>query len=210
MHKILHINASPRADSYSLRLAKVFLESFIQTHGDYGCETLDLFDIDLPEFDAPAAAAKYSVLRGIEPQDKAAEVWLRVSEVITRLKSADMLVISSPMWNFGIPYRLKQYFDIIVQPGLTFSYVPGAGYKGLVTDRPAVLLLARGGAYPSGTIDAQYDMQKPYLELILKFIGFTDIRTVVLDKTLAGPAAVVESDFQRAATQARELARQMT
>lgn len=209
MHKILHIHASPRPESYSLRLAKAFLNAFMKGQSDYGCETIDLFDDGLPEFDAPAAAAKYSVMRGVEPQDEAAEVWLHVTDCITKFKSADMYVISSPMWNFGIPYRLKQYFDIIVQPGLTFAYAPGEGYRGLVTDRPAVLLLARGGAYPNGTVNAQYDMQKPYLEAILRYIGFTDIRTVVLDKTLSVGVEVVEAEVQKALAQAIELARQM-
>lgn len=52
------------------------------------------------------------------------------------------------MWNFGIPYRLKQYIDILVQPGYTFSYSPEQGYTGLV-NKPAAVVYARGGDYSS-------------------------------------------------------------
>lgn len=208
MPRILHIHASPRTDSYSLRLAKAFLGAFVERHPLFGCETLDLFDADLPPFDAPAATAKYGLMYGQPPQDGASQVWQRVGQIIGHFKSADMHVISSPMWNFGIPYRLKQYFDILVQPGMTFSYSPATGYKGLVTGCPAVLLLARGGSYPSGTADARFDLQLPYLELILKFIGFTDIQSVVLDKTLSGPDTA-EKAAQEAIQRAKDLAGRM-
>ena len=38
------------------------------------------------------------------------------------MASADKYVPAIPMWNFGIPYRLKQNINILVQPGYTFSY----------------------------------------------------------------------------------------
>jgi len=37
------------------------------------------------------------------------------------------VLISTPMWNFGIPYKLKQWFDLIVQ----LAHLPlrsGSGY----------------------------------------------------------------------------------
>ena len=45
-----------------------------------------------------------------------------------RLSLADRVLISTPMWNFGIPYKLKQCFDLIIQPGLTFRFDPARGY----------------------------------------------------------------------------------
>jgi len=205
MARILHIKASPRMDSYSYRLSKAFLEAFRRSHPQVGIETLDLFGTDLPPFEAPAAAAKYQVLSGQEPQGRDAEVWQRVIEVINHFKSADMYVLSSPMWNFSIPYRLKQYLDILVQPGLTFTWSPQEGYKGLLGGRPAVLCLARGGDYPSDTQSASLDMQKPYLELILGFIGITDIRSIIVEPTFQG-AAVAEEKLQAAIAEARKMA----
>ncbi len=209
MAKILHVQASPRGwQSASYRVAKAFVDEYGKAHPDTGVEMLPLFSMHIPEFMAPEAAAKYMVLEGVEPVDHAAKAWAAVIEVINKFKTGDLYVISSAMWNFSIPYRLKQYIDLIVQPGLTFSFTPGAGYKGLVTGRPAVLILARGGDYPQGGPGVSFDMQRPYLEMILKFIGFTDIRSIIIEPTLAG-SDVMEQKVAQACEQARALAKTM-
>ncbi len=201
MSKVLHIKASPRGmNSDSTKVAEAFLEAFLKSHRNFGSEELDLFREKLPPFEAPAAAAKYAVLGGSEPKGPDALAWKAVIEVIDRFKSADLLLLSSPMWNFGIPYRLKHYIDLLVQPGLTFTYGP-EGYKGLVTGRPAVLILSRGGSYAPG--DAM-DFQKRYLEAVLGFIGFSDIRSVLIEATLSGADNV--QIVAKAVTEARNLA----
>lgn len=45
-----------------------------------------------------------------------------VEDVIEQFTAADKYLFSLPMWNFGIPYKLKHYIDVIVQPGYTFSF----------------------------------------------------------------------------------------
>jgi len=47
------------------------------------------------------------------------------------------------MWNFGIPYKLKQWFDLIVQPGLTFGFDP-ARLSSAAEEPPTVVILASG------------------------------------------------------------------
>lgn len=85
---------------------------------------------------------------------------------------------------FFIPYKLKHYIDVISQPGLTWSFSPETGYEGLVTGKSATLVLARGGEYSSGPVVAAMDFQRTYLEMILGFIGFKDINTVLIEPTL--------------------------
>jgi FMN-dependent NADH-azoreductase len=97
------------------------------------------------------------------------------------------------MWNFGIPYKLKHYIDLLVQPGLTFSFSPEAGYKGLVTGKPVVAIYARGGAYGPGSGGEGYDQQSSYLKQILGFIGFTDIKEIFVEPTLASPTSKDEA-----------------
>jgi FMN-dependent NADH-azoreductase len=186
MAKLLHIQASPMEDrSFSTRAARAFLEAYRAGHPQDVVETLDLWKADIPVFDATAASGKYKVMRGLPHTPDEARAWQRVIETIQHFTSAGKVLVSSPMWNFGIPYRLKQYIDVLVQPGLTFSYDPKAGYSGLVTGRPLQLILARGGEYPWGTDAAGMDHQRPYLELIFGFIGFSDIRTLVVEPTLS-------------------------
>jgi FMN-dependent NADH-azoreductase len=57
---------------------------------------------------------------------------------------ADRVLISTPMWNFAIPYKLKQWFDLIVKPRLTFRFDPAQGYLPLLKNRPTVVILASG------------------------------------------------------------------
>ena len=207
MPTILHLKASPRAESVSAKVAGEFMQAFLESHPAWEAQTLDLFEAELPEFAAPAASAKYAVMGGAAPADEAAAAWKRVIEVVDQLTSSGVLVISAPMWNFSIPYRLKHYIDLIVQPGLTFSFSPETGYAGLVTGRAAVLILARGGEYPPGADAGGMDMQRPYLERILGFIGFTDIRTVLIEPTLHGGPVVAEDKTAQAVAEARKVAR---
>lgn len=81
------------------------------------------------------------------------------------------------MWNFGVPYRLKHWIDLVVQAGHTFGFDPSRGYFGLLTGRPLQLLLATGGDYSTPPMDA-YDVHATYLSNIFGFMGYTDIRTV--------------------------------
>jgi len=207
MVRLLHVVSGPRGEaSFSRRAAEEFLKAFRQRHPDAEVETLDLFATDLPDFDAPAAEAKYAVMRGEEPKDDAARAWKRVIEMVDRLKAADVVVISCPMWNFSIPYRLKQYIDVIVQPVLTFSFSAEEGYTGLVTHRPAVLFLARGGDYSPAAGGGGLDMQAPYLQAVLRFIGFADVHTITIEPTMHGGPALAEQRLRGAVAEARELA----
>jgi FMN-dependent NADH-azoreductase len=97
------------------------------------------------------------------------------------------------MWNFSVPYRLKQYIDVIVQPSLTVAFSPEKGYTGLVTGKPLMLILARGGAYQSGNPLETFDFQESYLRCIFGFIGFTDIRTVYIQGTMQRPEQVEDA-----------------
>jgi len=187
MAKLLHLQASPMKDrSYSRRASEAFLQSYSAGHPGDSVSTLDLATMKLPEFDHITASGKYAILHGKDHSPDEASAWKRIVAVIDDFKSADKYVVSTGMWNFGIPYRLKQYIDILVQPTHTFSFDPEKGYSGLVTGKPVKLILARGGEYPEGTDAAAYDHQRSYLELIFGFIGFTDIRTTVIEPTLMG------------------------
>ncbi len=207
MGTILHIEASPRGEeSFSARAARALTETLADIRPGDTIDTLNVFDEELPAFRAPAAAAKYAVMGGGKPEGEAAKAWQAVSAVIDRFKAADAYVVSSPMWNFSIPYRLKQYIDVIVQPGLTFSYARDRGYEGMVSG-PAVILLARGGAYGPGSGMETLDYQRPYVETVLRFMGIAEIETIVLEPTVASGPEAGQQILQRACEQARAAAR---
>lgn len=207
MANLLYVKASPRGDrSYSGRVAEAFLTAYRETHPDDETVTLDVFTTHLPPFDGFALQAKYAVLHGADQSPEEVRAWEDVRRVAEEFRAADRYLFSVPMWNFGIPYRLKHYLDVLIQPGLTFSFSPETGYTGLVTGKPAVTIYARGGAY-SGPEAAGMDFQKPYLDLALGFMGFRDVRPVVVEPTLAGGPGSADEALERAIAEAREAAR---
>ena len=115
------------------------------------------------------------------------------ARIADHFKSADKYVVSLPMWNFGIPYKLKHYIDLLVQPGLTFGFTPGEGYKGLVTGKPFLAIYARGGAYGPGSGAEAADQQSAYLKQIVGFIGFTNIQEIFVEPTLRSSTSKEEA-----------------
>ena len=193
MGKLLYIQASPRAErSKSIAVADAFIDTYQQTHRGDLIETLNVFKADLLAFDGLVVQAKYTILHGKKHTQEELAAWKAVEKVIEQFISADKYVFAVPMWNFGIPYRLKQYIDILVQPGYTFSFSPEKGYQGLVSGKPAFIAYARGGEY-SNPAYAALNHQSTYLETILGFIGFSKISSVVVEPTLmAGPEKAKE------------------
>jgi FMN-dependent NADH-azoreductase len=191
MAKLLYIEASPRKSrSQSIAVSQVFLSELEKAHPSLEIDKMDLWDTELPAFDSDTVDAKYAVLYGQEQTPDQAKAWARVVSVINRFKSADWYLFSLPMWNFGVPYVLKHWIDVIVQPGLTFSFSPTEGYKGLVLNKKAVTVYARGGAYGPGTGTEGYDLQTKTLGGILGFIGISDVTSITVEPTLSAPADV--------------------
>lgn len=207
MSKVLYIQASPRPKrSHCIAVADAFVESYKLNHPSDEIETLNLFDASIPDFDGLVVQAKYAILHGKSHSTEEAAVWKKVEEVIEQFTSADKYVLAVPMWNFSIPYRLKQYVDLLVQPGYTFEYSDQKGYEGLVVGKPMLVVYARGGEYPPGSAAGAFDLQKKYVELILGFVGFKDIRSVVVEPTLQGGPEVAAARRQAAIDQAKEIA----
>jgi FMN-dependent NADH-azoreductase len=202
MAKLLYIEASPRKDrSHSIAVANAFLDAYAAAHPDDTIDRLDLWAEPLPAFDGAMLDAKYAILHGNQPSAAEQAAWSEVERVVERFTSADKYLISMPMWNFGLPYVMKHYIDIVTQPGLTFSFSPDSGYAGLV-DGPVAVVYASGGAYHEGSGAEAFDLQKPALEGWLAFVGLTEVTRIVVAPTLASA-----EDVERARASASDAAR---
>lgn len=185
MERLLYIEASPRKErSDSIRVANEFLDEYWRTHPKDHVEIFNLWREELPSFDGDVINAKYRILSGEARSTPERAAWVPVEQLINHFTGFDKYLFSLPMWNFGIPYILKHYIDLLVQPGHTFSYSPQDGYKGLVVGKPAAIIYARGGSYEPSTPFESLDHQKIYMETILSFIGFTDLHSIIIEPTL--------------------------
>ena len=204
MAKLLYIKASPRKErSHSVAVADAFVETYLENHASDEIIKLNLFEKDLIPFDGLAVQAKYTILHGQKHSDAELNAWKNVEKTIAEFKSADKYLFAVPMWNFGIPYRLKQYLDIIIQPGYTFSFSPSDGYKGLLTGKKAFVAYARGGEYGP---DSDFDFQKKYFQLALGFMGITDVKDVLIEPTLQGGPDTAKAKQKEAVDKAKAVA----
>ena len=181
MTKILHVHASPKGDySSSGRMAGTFLETYRSLHPDSTVETLSLFDCELPEFGRDETTAKFAPIFGDELNNAQKSKWQVILDMIADFDAADKILISTPMWNGSIPYRLKHYIDILVQPLVTFGADMETGeHFGLLRDRPLQFILTRS----SVQVGDPFDNQLPYLKSIFDFMGIKDHRVVIAPNT---------------------------
>ncbi len=190
MAKILHIQASPREGAFSKLAAEAYLAAHLAKHPGDVVETIDVWTADLPEFDGPTLQARYAAAAGKEHSAEQAKSWGAIVKQVEHFKGFDAYVVSFPMWNFSVPYRLKQYIDVLAHPGLTFGRSPEKGFFGLVTGKPVTIFVASAGDYRPGAPAAAIDFATPYVEWMFKFFGFTDIRTLRIGPTVGTPDAV--------------------
>jgi FMN-dependent NADH-azoreductase len=206
MTRLLHVSSSPRgAASESLALAQTFLTTWTELHPDGEVDTFDLWDGTLPAFGPDAAGAKMSVFAGQEPTGAQAAAWEAARATFRRFAAADAYLFSVPMWNHGIPYILKQFIDVVSQPGMVFGFDPVEGYTGLVTGRKAAVLYT-SAVYGAGRPAAfGNDFQAPYLRDWLRWAGVTDVSEVEFRPNLATADAATRREAAHAA--ARDLAK---
>jgi FMN-dependent NADH-azoreductase len=204
MPTLLHISASPRgAASESLALAEVFLEAYREAHPDHVVQTWDLWDGSLPEFGPDAVGAKMAIFGGQPFTDLQAAAWREVTTAVARFDGADRYLFTVPMWNHSVPYVLKQFIDVVSQPGLVFSFDPVEGYTGLLRNKKAAVIYT-GAVYGEGRGPRfGNDFQAPYFEDWLRWAGVTDISTVPFRPNLA--TADPDSGRHAARARAREL-----
>ncbi len=206
MRNLLFIQASPRGmQSKSIQIAETYCSALRQQNPDLNIDVLSLWDVDLPAFDGDKAAAKINVMLGKEHTPAQKTAWDQIVEIASRFIAADRYLFAVPMWNSGIPYRLKHYIDVIHQPGLLWGLKPESGYFGLLENKQATLVLTAGAYAPSAPSPAfGVDHHSTYLRAWLNQAGVTAIDEVRFEPTLLtqDPAG----DFERAKHAAMELA----
>ena len=187
MTKLIYVESSPRKErSHSIRVARAFLDEYSKKNPMDTIEVIDLWSKALPPFNEDRLNAKYSIMHGQAPTPAEEEAWKEIESLFDEFNQADKYVFSVPMWNFGFPYTLKHYIDLITQPGLAWSHSPEEGFKGLVQGK-VLAIYAAGGSYEVGGETEAFDLQKPSFESWLGFIGLTEVERLVVEPTLSPP-----------------------
>ena len=173
--KLLHIIAAPRGEkSRTLKVSNEFLNSLKAKNPNLLIDELDLFKEKLPEVLGDVADAKYTLLSGGTLNEESKTSWDKVSKYSSEFLLYDVYLISNPMWNFTIPYKLKHYIDIIMPAGKLFRFTEN-GVEGLALNKKMYCITSRGNNYVEGSQMHQFDFQEPYLRSIFGMAGIYDI-----------------------------------
>lgn len=198
MTTLLQINASIHSgNGQSSQLASRFVESYRQRNADVRVLHRDLAIDTVPHLTAERFAAFSSKPDG---RSEAQQAVLDYSDtLIEELRSADVVVIGLPMYNFGIPSQLKAYFDHIARAGVTFKYT-AQGPVGLLGGKKVYIFAARGGMYAGTPLDTQ----SSYLRDFLRFVGIDQVEFVYAEGLAMGIESK-QSALNRATAQIEKL-----
>jgi len=190
--RILVVSASGRrADSVSRMLSRDIIAALESKHEAVGITRRDLADgIGLVDETWISANFTAEGERTAAQHDRLAESDALVAE----LKQADVVVIGTPIYNFGIPASLKAWVDMIARARLTFRYTEN-GSEGLLHGKKAYVVVASGGV----PVDSAVDFATPYLRQALRFIGITDVEIIAADQLNKNAADAIDAARARIA-----------
>jgi len=208
MTKVLYITAHPLDDtqSYSMAAGKAFIETYKEVNPTHEIVHIDLFKENIPQIDADVLSGwgKLQSGKGFEELSSEEKTKVgRLSELCEQFISADKYVFVTPMWNFSFPPVMKAYIDAVAVAGKTFKYTE-QGPVGLLTDKKALHIQARGGFYSEGPA-AEMEMGHRYLSAVMQFFGVPSFEGLFVEGHAAMPDKAQEIK-ENAIARAKDLA----
>ncbi|MEH7886281.1 FMN-dependent NADH-azoreductase [Bacillus sp. JJ1609] len=195
MAKVLYITAHPLNEEQSVSLAtgKAFIETYKEVNQNDEIVHLDLFKENIPQIDADVLGGWGKLQKGTAFEELSSEEQAKVgrlAELVEQFTGADKFVFVTPLWNFSFPPVMKAYLDSVAVAGKTFRYT-AEGPVGLLTDKKALHIQARGGYYSEGPA-AEVEMGHRYLATIMNFFGVPSFEGVFIEGHNANPEKAQE------------------
>jgi FMN-dependent NADH-azoreductase len=179
--KVLHVCASPRPieQSSSKQMAAAFFVKLAEKNGDVEVTNVDLYHSPPPflSFEAYRCLWQPVYEPGYEPTAEERKAAAYATSQAEQLRDSDVLVLTMPMWNFGMPAIMKAWLDEVMVPNALFTIEPD-GVKGLHQIRRVILLISSGAAFKEGD---PTDALTPEISAIMNYIGITDIMSAWAD-----------------------------
>ncbi|REC95236.1 FMN-dependent NADH-azoreductase [Kushneria indalinina] len=208
MPHILHMDASARPGiagtdhhgSHSRQLSHHFVS---QWQSRRACDTVTYRDIG----QHPPSFISHDWIASAFTPEAQRKPWMKEAlkesdQLVDELIASDILVIGTPLYNFGMPAALKAWVDQIIRAERTVGidrnnpldpYIPGLTDR----ERHAVILTARGGVNMApGQAMAHMNHLEPNLVSALGFIGITRIHTIAIEGQEIGGDVLAQSIAQ--------------
>ena len=189
--RVLHIIASPRGErSRSRAVADHFLAHLINAE----VEALDLWAQPLPDLDGAMLESRYRLINGEQVEPVFEAQWAELRARVDHLLSFDLWLFSTPMWNFGLPYRLKHYLDLVIQPTMAFTNDSSGAIVCHGSDKVAVLIGAGALDIRPGAQLAALDYQLAHLAQCLKiYFGLSEVHEIRVAPTFGNEGVVAQA-----------------
>lgn len=102
--------------------------------------------------------------------------------IFNEVKEANIIVLGTPMHNFGVSAHLKAWIDQFIRIGKTYKYNNDWTRTGLLNGKKIYLVIASGGIYSKE--DNKNEFIETYIKAVFStYAGITDINTYRVDGT---------------------------
>lgn len=208
MAKLLYITANPKSiqDSFCLSVGQSFLDAYSKANPNDEIIPLDLYKISIPLIDVDVFNGWGKLQQGMAFDQLTTEekkIVGQINQLCDQFVTADKYVFVTPMWNLSIPPKMKAYIDTICIVGKSFKYTE-TGPVGLLTNKKAVHIQARGGVYSEGPAQG-FEFGDSYIRAVLTFLGLPSIESVIAEGMNQAPDKAEEIKA-KALDQAKQLA----
>lgn len=169
--RVLYITANPKniEDSTSLTVGKAFVDAYKKANPKDEILHLNLYKQNITPLNLDDLKSMGN------PESK-------LQKIAKEFASFDKYIIATPMWNLGLPSILKSYIDTIMIPNILFKYGAHGIPHGLLNNKKAFFIIARGGWYSLWPLSKMAHDER-YLKTIFNFIGIKDIKSLKVQKT---------------------------
>jgi len=172
--KIYQIDSSARKKgSTSRALAKKLVEKIKKPGDEIIYRDLD----DEMLFVAGLTESGMSIPEN-ERTDQHKKMFELSDKLVKELKESDIIIISTPIYNFGPPATLKAWSDLAARVKSTFKYSSDGKQIGLLENKKVYLVITSGGT----KIESKDDYLTPWLKHVLNFFGIKNIQTISADQ----------------------------
>lgn len=198
----LIINAHPdfsNQESYSNKLQTLFEEQFKQTFPNSTLTTLNLYETKVPRIENGELLSIWQKQQnGVPLTVEEIAIATASNNLLTQFKEHHRIVIVSPLHNFNVTSRMKDYIDNVLIARETFKYTED-GSVGLMTDDYEVMLLqASGSIYTNNDRYTPLEFSHFYLkEMFVEMMGFNDFHIVRAQGTALLPEEEVMTTAER-------------
>lgn len=181
MKRALHITSSARGGrSYSRGLSAAIINKLISRNEIGTVVERDLTQSPPPFLDETLIWEFYK--QADATNGDGGQLLAYSDGIFNEINQADIIVISTPMYNLGMSALLKGWLDQLVRVGLTYKFNEDGSKSGCLTDKKVYLAIASGGKmafWPEG-----YEFIESHIKAVFStYAGITDVSTYRVEGT---------------------------